>query len=252
MREFSGDLPTESLATFPGLVKSGTMEPESPVPNLLLACLAGLWLCSPVRAVVTVVDSFDQGPFNLTLQNYSESNNVNLPLGLERYSTIGARRAALGTILSSSLDTTTGQVSFLVSGPSSFPNPWSFLDLRMSYSQGGPHSIAGYAGFVFDFSQMIGAGALIVELGSGSAIYGATTHRLPLTGAGETFYSFDDLNFGPGGSVDSFHVIHFIFEAHSEQFSFTLDEIRLVPEPSVALLGLSGCALFLRRSRQAK
>jgi hypothetical protein len=252
MREFSGDLPTESLATFPGLVKSGTMEPESPVPNLLLACLAGLWLCSPVRAVVTVVDSFDQGPFNLTLQNYSESNNVNLPLGRERFSRISTREAAQGTSRSSTLNTTTGQLSFVVSGLSTFPNPWAFLNLHMTYSRGGPYSMAGYTGFVFDFSQMIGAGALIVELGGGT-LYGASTIRLPIDGPGEVFYPFASLNYGNDSpSIDSFSALHFVFEAHTEQYSFTLDEIRLVPEPSVALLGLSGCALFLRRRRQGK
>ena len=46
-------------------------------------------------------------------------------------------------------------------------------------------------------------------------------------------------------SLDSFSVLRFIFEARSPEFSFTLDEIRLVPEPSAALLSLMAAASLL-------
>ena len=45
-------------------------------------------------------------------------------------------------------------------------------------------------------------------------------------------------------------MMRFIFEARSTEFSFTLDEIRLVPEPSGALLALAAGAGILTRRRR--
>ena len=49
----------------------------------------------------------------------------------------------------------------------------------------------------------------------------------------------------------AFEVLHFTFEARSTEFAFTLDEIRLAPEPSGALLILAaGSPLLARRRRR--
>jgi hypothetical protein len=136
-------------------------------------------------------------------------------------------------------------LSFVVEGQ---PITTNRLDLRIHYSQGGPFSILGYNAFEFDFSALTGTGALIVELGRGSAIYGPETHRIPLESPGLVSVPFSELNYGAGGSVEQFFAIHFVFEANTDQFSFTLDEIRLVPEPGsfqLAVLGL----IFLSRRR---
>lgn len=216
----------------------------------LSALFIALGLQSQAPAAIVVVDSFDQGGFSLALFPAFEYayENVNLPLADSRNSTIPGRLAAPGSVMTSTLNPVTGQLSFLATGSSNSAN--APLGLCVIYSKDGPYNLLGYTGFVFDFSVMSGAGTLLVELGSGSAIYGPSARRITLNGPGEVFYSFADLNFGSGDSVDFFFAMHFAFEARSPEFSFTLDEIRLVPEPSGALLTLAaGAGLLARRRR---
>ncbi len=69
-----------------------------------------------------------------------------------------------------------------------------------------------------------------------------------MTGPGTVTVPFDQLNFATGASLGNFNEIHFLFETASESLSFSLDEIRIVPEPCVAsLLAISVSFLALRK-----
>lgn len=139
-----------------------------------------------------------------------------------------------GAVVTSTLDDSLDTLSFMVDGLSSIAaRP---LDLRLTYSQGGPFSILGYSAFEFDLSALTGSGFLIVELGSATDVYGPATNRIALSGPGVVSVPFSELNFGTNGGIDSFSSLHFTFEADTEQFSMTLNEIRVVPEPSVVAL----------------
>lgn len=195
-----------------------------------------------------VLDSFTEDDFALSLEgNSSAVSEITSPLGSLRVSRISTREAVAGTILTSTLSSFAGNLSFLADGGS---NSSILLNLQISYRSGGPFSIAGYDIFQFDFSQLQGQGNLIVELGNQSGFYGPTAQRISLSSSGIVSVPFDQLNFGSGGSVGSFSSLHVRFEAVSPEFSFTLEEIRLVPEPSALLLvGVAGMALSLRRAR---
>ena len=95
-----------------------------------------------------------------------------------------------------------------------------------------------------------GTGFLVVELGGGTAaVYGPETNRITIDRAGLLTVPFSELNFGASGRIDNFTGLLFTFEAESENFSMTLDEIRAVPEPSAFVLTMFSVSILLRRRR---
>lgn len=200
-------------------------------------------------AASLVVDSFTEGEFMLSLGGDTSANSaVASPLGARRAVSISNRLVAPGSTITSTLDADVGSLSFYVNGQSTGNSP---LRLSISYSEGGPFSLLGYDAFEFEFSSLSGTGFLIAEIGSPSATYPSeTTNRIALGSPGAVVLPFSDLNFGNNGSIDSFHVIHFVFEAESQEFSFGLDEIRVVPEASTMLLIAFGAGSILLRRRR--
>ena len=92
-------------------------------------------------------------------------------------------------------------------------------------------------------------GTLCIELAGSTRVFNA--HRVDLTGPGEVHYPISDLYQGAGHTLDSINVLTFRFESRSPQFSSTLDEIRLVPEPSgAALTQTAGAGLLALRRRR--
>lgn len=194
-----------------------------------------------------VLDSFTEGDHFLSHDDDLEAvAAVTTPFGTSRRTTLGIPRLAPGTTVASTLSTTDGTLGFVVDGVSSISRP---LSLRMSYRYGGPFSLLGYSAFEFDISALSGSGSLIVELGSQST-YRPTANRIALTGPGTVSVPFSELNFGSNGSIESFSALHFTVEAETEEFSMTLDEIRVVPEPSTTVLSMPlALTLLLRRRR---
>lgn len=191
--------------------------------------------CHLSQASTIVIDSFNEGSFNLSFGgDLTNTSSVSSPLGDERRSRINDREAMQGAIVTSTLNDSAGTLAFAVDGLST--DSTRPLDLRVTYSQGGPFSILGYDAFELDFSALTGTGFLLVELGSRSDVYGPTANRIDLNGPGVVTVPFSELNFGTNGSIDSFSSLHLTFEADTEQFSMTLNEIRVVPEPSVVAL----------------
>jgi hypothetical protein len=219
----------------------------------ILVSIAWLALSIPTHAVIVVVDTFDQTPFTISLAPphfHGNTHPVNLPIGEARTDSLNPRTPAPGTIMTATLDDTAGTLSLSASGSSLSPRVP--LDLRQTYRGGGPYSILGFSGFVFEFSDVQGVGALIVNLGSELAIYPPEAHRIPIIGPGALFYPIDQVNFGPRGSLDSFPALHFVYEAHSPEFSFTLDEIRLVPEPGAVPFVAIGVGMLLLHRRRTR
>ena len=128
------------------------------------------------------------------------------------------------------------------------PSPTFPHALELVYQRGGPNNITGCTDFILGFSELSGVGSLYIEFGSSEGSAGI--HRVDLTGAGDILFPVANVRPSASNSVDSFNILHFIFEARSTEFSFTLNEIRLVPEPSGALLALAaGAGLLARRRR---
>lgn len=220
-------------------------------PMFSAALLGAIILAGAAQGASLILDSFTEGEHFLSLGGRTGTGMpITGPAVTNRSSTLSVREAAPGTTMTSTLSTTAGTLDFFVDGVSINSRP---LNLRLGYRMISPlpFSFSGYSALEFDFSAMSGTGHLIVELGSGSDIYGPETHRILLNEPGTVLVPFDQLNFGAGGSVDSFLFMHFAFEAASEQFSFTLDEVRAVPEPSSAAL-MAGFGVFLLTARRRR
>jgi hypothetical protein len=121
--------------------------------------------------------------------------------------------------------------------------------LPLRYRNGGPYSILGQTAFELDFSEFAGAANLIIQLGS-EALVEPSMARVALSGPGTLAVPFDRINLTAGGSLGSFNEIHFLFETASAAVSFSLDEIRIVPEPSTMSLLSVTAGLLLRRNRK--
>jgi hypothetical protein len=212
---------------------------------LLVIAVIGIVSGSVTHAAVTIVDTFDQGGFSITPSSGTFEQEVNLPLARRRLADQSRWATSPGASMTSTLNSGTGTLTFVTSGTSLSVFPMS---LTLVYA-GAPHyNIAGCTEFILGFSELSGVGTLYIELGGSNGLDGV--FRVDLTGPGEVHYSVSDVYEGSGHTLDSFNVLTFRFESRSPQFSFTLDEIRLVPEPSGALLALvAGAGLLARRRR---
>ncbi len=217
--------------------------------SLLMTCLL-----TRVNGASLIVDSFTEGAVELTAGGIDrEVSNLTTPFGKTRYTEITFRGVATGTILTASLKPNSGQLEFVANGETTNPNRRLYLEL---YYVGGayegiePASIIGYTGVVFSFSALSGEGGIEVATRPSAVVSGDAENRIPLTEAGEVFYPIEKINYESWQSPEAISSLYFLFTATSEQFSFTLDEIRfVVPEPASLALLASGTALVLCRRR---
>ena len=208
-----------------------------------------LFVCQASPAAIIIVDTFDEGGFTISSPGNSNPSDetVNLPLAQHRSAALSSN-GTNGTVMSGALNSSTGKLNFLTSGTSIssiFP-----LSLQLVYAATlSTQSIAGCTDFILGFSELSGVGTLYVEMGSSNGPSG--TYRMDLTGPGNVFFPVSGVRLNPGHTLDAFTVLRFVFEARSPQFSFTLDEIRLVPEPSASVLALAAAAAGLLGRRRA-
>lgn len=199
------------------------------------------------HAASLIVDSFEQGELERQFPNLNfVEEDVSLPLGnIRRVSYSGNESQISGAQFG--ISPQFEKLHFYISGTSS-QNYYFPLTLSLAYRDQNLHSIAAYSAFILGFSQITGLGDLYIELGSTDTP--SVLVRLPLNAAGEYHYPVSDVYANPGHTLEAFSVLRFGFEARSPEFSFTLEEIRLVPEPSATFsAALAGMLLTLRRRR---
>lgn len=213
--------------------------------RLLMFLTIALTVGETGRAAVSIVDTFDQGGFStFSPGGLQIDETVNLPLGTRRFAALSTSGLSPDAAMISTLTSSAGKLTFFATGTS------TFFPLSLTLVYGGPalHNIAGCTDFILGFSELSGVGTLYIELGGSTGVGGVV--RVNLTGPGEVNYPVSDVYEGAGHTLDSFNVLTFRFESRSPEFSFTLDDIRLVPEPSAALLALAaGAGLRARRRR---
>ena len=221
------------------------------LPSVCFA--AGVLFLAPAsRASGLVVDSFVEGTFDLSWDEQWSAVNGEFPgpIGTDRYAAVTVRGMVEGSVLTSTLSTVEGTLSFLASGSNTLGRP---LELDLTYSRGGPYDISGYSAFEFDFASVEGEGELIIDFGNGSAANSPSSLRVPFAEAGLLTVPVEMINLS-SHSLDAFYGVHFVFQATSPTFGFTLNEIRLVPEPATwaLLLGASALGLaMVRRHRRS-
>lgn len=121
----------------------------------------------------------------------------------------------------------------------------NFLDIDY-FTSSGTFSILGYDAFALDLSGVSGSGELIVSVDGSMGL----DIPVPFNGSGIVVFPFTNL--GTSQPLDSLTLMQFRLHATSEDFSATIDNVRLIPEPSAALLSILGVVTAALRRRRKK
>jgi hypothetical protein len=201
--------------------------------------LAGLLApLSPVcKAASIVIDSFDEGAFSLAEDG--TRTNISSIAG-----TIVDTRRVEGLGLgdwSAVLTLGSGFIEYDVQEIIPAGRPFG---LFLSYTRNASSfSLLGFDAFLLDFSAVSGNGMLEIYLDSSET---NSVVKVPITSAGVLEYSFDNL---AAGSLENIDRMTISISPDSSPFSFRLNEVSVVPEPSALILTLFGVAGVFRRRR---
>lgn len=208
---------------------------------LLTTCVAG--------GASLIVDTFEGEEYHLLTGGFSNVGSVVVgPLSDRRTVRIRSRGVSEGAFLEAYQRN--GALNFHAnSGGVASP---VVLDLRISYTTGGPNGSGAFSlgeidGFLLKMTDVYGVGYLIIEVGSGRVEYGNDVFRTLIDESGEVFVPVSNLTYGSGGSLESSYHIHFVFESHSPAFGFGLGQISIIPEPKIFLFAGITSFLLLRR-----
>jgi hypothetical protein len=223
---------SEQLQFNPKYIKSMTK-------SILLNCFLGLFLLSANRshASTVLIDSFVEGSFRLDgppadspISNYSP---IESPLA-------GSRGVVIrgGGAWSSILNTSSGTMSYDVRNSLAEPVGQS-LFLTYYAKSGQKIDLLGQNGFLLKFSSLTGEGDLGITVNGNLSL-------MRLTGPGEVLWNYSNI------PIDlHLNQINISFTARTEDFSFILDEIAVVPEPtSLAFCSVALSGFIARRRRQ--
>jgi hypothetical protein len=194
-----------------------------------------------------LLDSFDTGDFRVAagspdFDNVS-SSPINSPFAESRSVALRDRRQVLetftGSVASGSLQvdmfSNQGQLEFF---------PVFFL----KYVGENPTTLLSNQAFSFNFSEVTGNGTIYIQLDTQLTV-GSEDILVPISEAGRVIVPVDSFGIAPNSSLSSFQSINIDFEGRTPEFSFTLDEINVIPEPSTALLCFLAVNCLWRRKR---
>jgi hypothetical protein len=209
---------------------------------LTCTALAACFMLSGARADL-IVDDFTS--VNMTAMYPGSGGStvfLNTVFGRFRSLRVSGRNAASGTVMSASIDA--GLLTGNILGTSN--TELSPLFVGLGYFGFKITDLSGYVGLAFDFTDVQGAGDLVVLSGIGGiagiddTFLSPDVLRIPITAPGQLLVPFSSVNLGPDTTLDAIQGLGIRFESTTEHFAFTLDEFRLIPEPSTLLLVLAG------------
>lgn len=199
-----------------------------------------------------IIDAFEDGPFSLATDtsigtSETQGNRGRGPeiiltnvLGGTRFVSISTDRRR--TTVTATLTEDNSAVTLDTgSGPAGATSTGSIL---MKWNAEGL-KLLDYRGILFTFTELTGNGR--IHIGVNEHGHGSNSTRLNLTSAGDFFYPLTSVDV-PNGSLESASSIQVLIEGATLDFGFTLDSIRVVPEPSTtAFLLISAVALLQQR-----
>jgi hypothetical protein len=203
--------------------------------RLLLALLAASAQCAFGASVI--FDSFSEGGFHL--QNGGDNTHqtsISSPLLLDTRSVYSSGNGTWSVILAPG----SGVLDYNVGEVLSTTRFGLTLDYtRGTYGQGW--SLLGYDALVFDFTSVTGEGLLAIFVNDQNA---DEMVRRSVTTPGQLIYPLEDLAASNLGSISGMSIS---FTPQTDAFSFSLNEIAAVPEPSVSVMLLALAALIAGR-----
>lgn len=201
-----------------------------------LICVGSVAFASNVHGATLLLDDFSSSGFSLASGGTTSDVSSHVtPLTDQRIVSGVGPPNWTATLASGELLYTVDQLS---------PSPGrNFINLNYS-SLSGSFSILGYSAFAVDLTNIVGSGEFIVFVDGAP---GADI-RIPISSSGTVISPFTNLD--TTQSLDSLTQINFDFRALSEDFFVTVDNVRLVPEPSsMLMIGLASLLTTFRRRR---
>jgi hypothetical protein len=194
--------------------------------------IISLPLCPTMGAAAVVIDSFTEGSVSIGFAN--DTLDLDVITG-----TSADERRVWGNGVkdwTSTLATGSGNILYAVDLRGS-PSLNQWLNLQYSNSLGYV-DLSGYSSFTIDFSDITGQGILSVLFNDRQGTF------VPITTNGIVEYPFDHvLDVGP--IPEFLSRVQFRVFAGSSDFSVSINEIAIVPEPSPTMLALvSGVVLL--------
>jgi|GEM_PF-1693881 len=190
------------------------------------------------HAATIVIDSFVEGPFSLAEDGARTSQDL---IAETIVNTRRAEGSGLGD-WSAVLTLGSGFVEYNVREIIPAGRPFA---LFLSYSRSeGRFSLLGSDSFLLDFSAVSGSGILEIFLDSSDT---NSVVQVPINSAGVLEYSFANM---AAGSLENINSVTISITPDASPFSFQLNEVALVPEPSALLLTLLGAVGVFRRKRK--
>jgi len=207
--------------------------------QLLVALLAASAQCAFGASVI--FDSFSEGSFHL--QNGGDNTHqtgISSPLLLDTRSVYSGGNGTWSVILAPG----SGVLDYNVDEVLSTTRFGLTLDYtRGTYGQ--EWSLLGYDALVFDFTNVVGEGLLAIFVNDQNV---DEMVRVPVNSAGQLVYPLEDL---AASSLDSISGMSISFTPQTETFSMSLNEITVVPEPSVSvMLFLFAAVVAAKRGRE--
>ena len=207
-------------------------------PIHLPLLFASILCLSPSDAATLLLDDFSSGSFSLSFGGTtSNSGSFGTPLTDQRtVSGVGFPNwtATLAT----------GDLGYSVNQLDPSPRR-NYLNLRYSLAS-GTFSMLGYDAFAVDVTNVVGSGEFVAFVdGAPSADI-----RFAITGPGTIVSPFSGLD--TSQSLGSLSQMNFRFYAISDDFSLTIDNVRIIPEPSASLLIVFGAVTLLSQRRRKK
>ena len=195
---------------------------------------------STASASSIMLDSFTEGGFSLPVTGDSNNSSmIQSDLSLTR--TVSLFDPGVSSSL---LQTSIGILNFTFNLRGTNTKDSVFSTLSYRNSDNSAINLLGLNAAAFQITNLRGEGEVLVYGSSGSD----RSTPLPLTGTGTIVYPFSLANGYLGGSSNT--TLGFRFIPRSLNFSVTMSEITLIPEPSGAcLLVFGAAALINRRSR---
>lgn len=220
--------------------------------TILIALALLLLPCARGSAAPLVLDTFVDGDFSFStnLSGGPSEQQFGSMLGGDRIVSLSTSRRP--TTVTASLDSSLGGLSFDTgTGDSGGLREQGYMIL----TYGGDRlffppdplgvDLSNYGGFEFEIPSLQGIGEISVVLNSRG--FGTSYTRIPLLNAGTFHYPFVEIPFWEtiGGNISNVESLHFWFIGLSPDFAFSLDEIRVVPEPTTDVLCGMALALFV-------
>ena len=207
-------------------------------PLLLSLLFAGILCLSRSDAATLLLDDFSSGSFLLSFGgSTSNSGAFGTPLTDQRnVSGVGFPNWT-ATLATGDLDYNVNQLD---------PSPRrNYLNLKYSLAS-GTFSLLGYEAFAVDVTNVVGTGEFVafVDGTPGADI------RFTINGSSTIVSPFSGLD--TSQSLGSLSQMNFRFYAISDDFSLTIDDVRIVPEPSASLLTGFGAVTVLFQRRRKK